>query len=262
MNEPIFDQIQESAKYLGIDLYTQELAAYAVDSGMSPESIEDLRNVFEYLQQKKNERIVTTLLKMSRMPQKEPKTFEGYDFSRVSGKDADALKNLPALSAVYAHRNIAFIGPPGLGKTHLAMAYGRECCKQGMKTYFLKATELNQKLATARRSGRVGPTVNGLVKPSCLIIDEIGRCVFDKENTRIFFDIIDRRYNKEGPNCMIFTSNKSPNEWRPYFQDDDSLLSSLDRLFDNAAVFVMKGDSYRGRKLETYAVEAGILKRP
>ncbi len=261
MNKSAFEQIQESAKYLGIDLYTQELAVYASDSGMSQESIEDLRNVFSYLQQKKNERIVTTLLKMSRMPQKEPKTFEGYDFSRISGKGTDALKNLPALSAIYAHRNLAFIGPPGLGKTHLAMAYGRECCKRGMKTYFLKATELNQKLITARKFGRIGSAVNGLVKPSCLIIDEVGRCVFDKENTRIFFDIIDRRYNKEGPNCMIFTSNKSPNEWRPYFQEDDSLLCSLDRLFDNAAVFVMKGDSYRGRKLETYAVEAGILKR-
>ena len=90
------------------------------------------------------------------------------------------------------------------------MAYGRKCCQNGLKAYFLKATELNQRLTDARKYGRESSTINGLVKPSCLIIDEIGRCVFDKENTRMFFDVIDRRYNKEGPNTMIFTSNKGP----------------------------------------------------
>lgn len=258
MNESAFEQIQASARYLGIELFTEELAVYASEKNLSPETIEELKDVFAYLQQKKNDRIIATLLKMSRMPQKEPKTFEGYDFSRITGKDSEALKNLPSLSAIHAHKNIAFIGPPGLGKTHLAMAYGRECCRQGMKTYFLKATELNQKLLHARKYGHVGTTVTSMVKPSCLIIDEVGRCVFDVENTRIFFDIIDRRYNKEGSNCIIFTSNTSPNQWRQFFSEEDSLLCSLDRLFDNAAVFVMKGESYRGRKLETYAVEAGV----
>ncbi|MCH4006036.1 MAG: ATP-binding protein [Eubacterium sp.] len=86
-------------------------------------------------------------------------------------------------------------------------------CEKGYKTYFLKATELNQKLLDARKYGREKSTINGLVKPSCLIIDEIGRCVFDKVNTRMFFDIIDRRYNKEGPNTLILTSNLMPGKW-------------------------------------------------
>ena len=77
------------------------------------------------------------------------------------------------------------------------------------------------------------------VKPSCLIIDEIGRCVFDKENTRMFFDVIDRRYNKDGPSTMIFTSNKTPNQWGEYFSEDDTLLCSLDRVFDDATVFML-----------------------
>ena len=81
--------------------------------------------------------------------------------------------------------------------------FGRECCLKGYKTYFLRASELNQKLTDARKHGREGAVINGLVKPSCLIIDEIGRCVFDKENTRMFFDAIDRRYNKDGPSTMI-----------------------------------------------------------
>ena len=152
---------------------------------------------------------------------------------------------------------MAFIGSQRLGKIHLAMAYGRECCNRGLKTYFLKATELNQKLPKARKLGTVGAAVNGLVKPSCLIIDEVGRCVFDQENTRIFFDIIDHRENKEGPNCIIFTSNKSPNEWKPFFEEYDSLLCSLNRVFNPGDVFIMRGESYHGKELRTYAVQAG-----
>ena len=139
----------------------------------------------------------------------------------------------------------------------LAMAYGRACCERGLKAYFLKATELNQRLTEARRHGRENSCINGLVKPSCLIIDEIGRCVFDRENTRMFFDIIDRRYNKEGPNTLILTSNKSPDKWGEYFNEDSSLLCSLDRIFDVATVFVIKGNSYRGKQCETIALTAG-----
>ena len=137
------------------------------------------------------------------------------------------------------------------------MAYGRECCNRGLKTYFLKATELNQKLMDAIKYGREGSTINGLVKPSCLIIDEIGRCVFNRECTRMFFDMVDRRYNKDGPNTMIFTSNRTPDKWGEFFDEDSSLLCALDRIFDDATVFMMKGESYRGKKLETVAIETG-----
>ena len=88
-----------------------------------------------------------------------------------------------------------------------------------------------------------GKNVDALKNLSCLIIDEVGRCVFDKENTRMFFDVIDRRYNKDGPNNMIFTSNKSPDKWDEYFSEDSSLLCALDRIFDDAIVFMIKGKS-------------------
>ena len=216
-----------------------------------------IASVFSYLHGKKSDQIVATQLRMSRLPLKESKTFENFNFSVLHGKQMGALRALPSLSALYAHKNLAFIGPQGVGKTHLAMAYGRECCLRGMKVYFLKATELNQKFTDARKYGRESSVINGLVKPSCLIVDEVGRSVFDKENTRMFFDVIDRRYNKEGPNTMIFTSNKSPDKWGEFFSEDSSLLCSLDRIFDVATVFVIKGNSYRGKQCETIALSAG-----
>ena len=257
MNEISFEQIQTSAKYLNLDLEVQEMAQLALTAGFSDEQISAVETTFSYLQKKKQETIVATLLRLSRLPTKEAKTFENFDFSILHGDQTESLRSLPTLSALYAHRNLAFIGPQGVGKTHLAMAYGRACCLKGLKAYFLKATELNEKLTTARKFGRETAVINSLVKPSCLIVDEVGRCVFDKENTRMFFDIIDRRYNKEGPNTMIFTSNKSPNLWSEFFSEDSSLLCSLDRIFDVATVYVIKGNSYRGKQCETIALSAG-----
>ena len=257
MSESAFERIQSCAAYLNIDVYTQELARFMEDKTFSESDLKAVLDTFEYLKIRKQESIVATLLRMSRLPLKEPKTFEDFDFSLVKSKNADALRGLSTLAALHAHKNIAFIGPQGVGKTHLAMAYGRACCMSGYKTYFLKATELNQRLTDARKYGHESSTINGLVKPSCLIVDEVGRCVFNKENTRMFFDIIDRRYNKEGPNTLILTSNIGPDKWSEFFSDDDSLLCSLDRIFDTATVFMMKGQSYRGRKCETIAIETG-----
>ena len=88
------------------------------------------------------------------------------------------------------------------------------------------------------------------------MVDEVGRCVFDKGCTDLFFDVTDRRYEKEGPNTMILTSNASPSSWGEFFTGDDALLCALDRVFDKASVFVMRGSSYRGRSCDTYSVEA------
>ena len=216
-----------------------------------------IERLFAALEEKKQQTTIDTLLRLSRLPVKAPKTFDNFDFSRIQGKDAPSVRSLSTLSEIHAGKNIAFIGPPGVGKTHLAEAYGRACCMQGIKAYFLKATELNEKFLYARKYGKEAQLINFLIKPGCLMIDEIGRCAFDRESTSMFFDMIDRRYEKEGSNCMIFTSNKQPNDWNEFFRCDDDLKAALDRLFDNAKVITIKGESYRGRKREILAVEAG-----
>ena len=187
---------------------------------------------------------------------------ENFDFTLLKGKDVERLKALPSLAAIYSHRNLAFIGPAGTGKTHLAQAFGYACCQHGMKTYFIKASELRDRFTAARRTGKTDSCLSALVRPSCLIIDEIGHCAFDKENTRLFFDLIDRRYNKEGAYNIVFTSNKSPSLWRENFTEDNSLLCALDRIFDDATVFNIRGESFRGKRLETIALQAGRVSSP
>lgn len=148
------------------------------------------------------------------------------------------------------------VGPGGIGKTHLAQAYGRECRMRGLKTYHIKATELGDRFQKAVQRGNTSRVVSSLVKPSCPIVDEAGRCVYDRPCTDLFFDVVDRRYEKEGPNATLLTGNIAPSGWDEFFTGDDTLLCALDRLFDKASAFVMRGPSYRGRGLDAYSVEA------
>lgn len=257
MTKTPYEEIENYCHSLKINITAGEIAAVTEKLNMNSEELSKMVSFFASLEEKKKEAVVSTCLKLSRLPLKEPKTFDNFDFENLHSKDIDKLKNLTTLYPLYEHKNIAFIGPQGIGKTHLAMAFGRACCELGIKTYFLKATELNQRITTAIKNNTVGSMTNGLVKPSCLIIDEIGRCTFDEESTKIFFDIVDKRTQKEGPNCMIFTSNKGPDKWKDDFKEEEALLCALDRIFDNAIAYMMEGKSYRGRKLETVGVKVG-----
>ena len=246
----------EAAARLGPRLTTAEVAALASDHDMGDAELGALAVTFDYLAEKRRRASTGTLPGLSRLPRREPKTFDGFDFSRMRGRDAGALAKLPALADPYAHRNVASMGPGGIGKTHLAQAYGRECCMRGLKTYYVKANEPGDRFQRAAERGSAQRAVATLVKPSCLIVDEVGRCVFDRACTDLFFDVIDRRYEKEGPNTMTLTSNMAPSSRDEFLAGDEALPCALDRAFDKASAFMMRGPSYRGRGLDTHSVEA------
>jgi len=179
MSNSVYNLVEQSCQTLRLDLSSLEFARLAEEYDFTETQLQAICQVLEHLRQKKVDTTIHTLLKMSRLPLKDPKTFDNFDFSVIKGRDASRLKSLPSLSAIYAHRNLAFIGPAGTGKTHLAQAFGYECCQRGIKTYFIKMTELRDKFTAARRAGKEASVLNGLVRPSCLIIDEVGHCEFD-----------------------------------------------------------------------------------
>ena len=122
-----YELASDAASRLGIAVGAEGLATLASDLDLGDGEMAAVAATFSYLAEKRRLASIETLLKLSRLPRREPKTFEGFDFSRIQGRDAAALGRLPSLADLYAHRNVAFVGPGGIGKTHLAQAYGREC---------------------------------------------------------------------------------------------------------------------------------------
>ncbi len=250
-----YERIRESAEELGISLTEGEMAALAERLDMGERELGAVEGVFACLAERKWQNKVDMYLRMSRLPLKAPKTFANFDFGRLRGDDRAAIEQLPAMANLYARRNIAFIGPEGVGKTHLAQAYARECCNRGMQSYYIKARELRDKLVSAIKAGKEGNVINTLSRTNCLVIDEVGRCVFDKECTDLLFHVVDLRCEREDPNAMILTSNYGVDKWGEFFTGNSTLLCTLDRIFDYATVFLVKGPSFRGAGLETYALE-------
>ena len=169
MNSNIITSLERSLSVLKLKISTDEVADYMIEQEFSDIQLQSVSDVFAEFARRKEDASVNFLLKCSRLPMKNPKTFDNFDFSELSGKGLDKLRSVTTLAPIYAHRNLAFIGPAGTGKTHLAMAFGYECCRKMLKTYFVKMTELNDMFTEARKYGRENRVISSLVKPSCPI---------------------------------------------------------------------------------------------
>lgn len=124
MIEFSYENIDEYFKALKLDCSAAELATLAEELDFQEPQLAAIEGMLEYLNEKKRQTTIETMLRLSRLPLKDPKTFENFNFDVLKGKDIDKLKALPSLSSIYAHKNLAFIGPAGTGKTHLAQAFG------------------------------------------------------------------------------------------------------------------------------------------
>ena len=172
------------------------------------------------------------------------KTLEEFDFSFQRSVKRQVVEHLGQLDFLHAKESIVALGPPGTGKTHLAIAIGIRACLAGQRVRFATATEWVARLQDAKRAGRLEDELRALGRVPLLICDEVGYIPFDPEAANLMFSLVSSRYERAS---MIVTSNKPFSRWGEIFGDEVVAAAMIDRLVHHAEILALKGDSYRLR---------------
>lgn len=170
------------------------------------------------------------------------RTLEGFEFDAQPSIDPKLVRELATSRWVANGDTVLLLGPPGVGKTHLAVALGREAILRGYSTLFASATSIVTQLVRAHAEGRLEEKLTHLAKPKLLVIDELGYLPFEANAAHLFFQLVSRRYER---GATLLTSNRSVAEWGGVFGDAVVATAILDRLLHHSHVVTIRGDSYR-----------------
>jgi DNA replication protein DnaC len=173
------------------------------------------------------------------------KTLSGFDFSFQPSLDRNRILALAGLDFIGRHEVVHLLGPPGTGKSHLAIALGVEAVRAGHSVHFASLADIVASLARAEREGSLRERIRFLCRASLLIVDEIGYLPITPGNGNLFFQLVNARYER---GAMILTSNRGFAEWGEVFGDTVVATALLDRLLHHAVVVQIEGSSYRLRQ--------------
>jgi len=198
------------------------------------------------------QRGIEARLRQSRFPW--IKTLEQFDYDFQPSLDRRQVRELAGLSFVERADNVVILGPPGVGKTHLAVALGVKAVEAGFSVLFHTLETLMTKLTRAQHENRLEQALRQMTYPKLLILDELGYLPLSQQEASLFFRLVVRRYER---GSLIVTSNKSFLDWGELFNDQVLATAILDRLLHHSTTLNIKGESYRLKEKR----RAGLLGR-
>lgn len=213
-----------------------------VDRGTvtASESIEQLLQAQITL---RNNRRLLTAMRSSRLPA--VKTLAEFDFSFQPSIRREQIESLHELGFLSRKENVIFLGPPGVGKTHLAISLAIAAAESGRRVYYGTLVGLIESLEQAKAAGQLARRLKVLSAPALLIVDEIGYLPVSRDGAVLFFQLINARYEHAS---TVLTSNKGFEEWGAVLGDEVMAAALIDRLMHHCHVVNIRGNSYRMRE--------------
>jgi len=241
MSELIYDRIKDNLATLKMSNTLEIMDNYlehAVKENMPV--LEVLDHLFAKEAESRRLKAINTNIQMAGLPYK--KTLDDFNFDFQPSIDKAQIMDLATMRFVHNKENVVFLGPPGVGKTHLAVSLGIIAASNRFTTYYVNCHNLIDQINKAHYENRLPEKLKQLSKHSVLIIDEIGYLPMDVQGANLFFQLITKRYEK---NTTIFTSNKPFSQWNEVFSDMTIAVAILDWVLDHCSVINIRGESYR-----------------